>query len=63
MSTPVAASVKHWPDLLRAGISIREGRLSSVTLLRRPGNHSRRNRLYKAYAASRQPTLTYRTVS
>lgn len=39
---------KHWPDLLRAGISIREGRLSSVTLLRRLGNHSRRNRLYKA---------------
>ena len=31
---------KHWPDLLRAGISIREGRLSSVTLLRRLGNHS-----------------------
>ena len=40
--------VKHWPDLLRTGISIREGRLSSVTLLRRLGNHSRRNRLYKA---------------
>ena len=39
---------KHWPDLLRAGISIREGRLSSVTLLRRLGNHSRRNRLYQA---------------
>jgi TnpA family transposase len=39
---------KHWPDLLRAGISIREGRLSSVTLLRRLGNHSGRNRLYKA---------------
>ena len=39
---------KHWPDLLRTGISIREGRLSSVTLLRRLGNHSRRSRLYKA---------------
>lgn len=39
---------KHWPDLLRAGISIREGRISSVTLLRRLGNHSRRNRLYQA---------------
>jgi hypothetical protein len=38
----------HWPDLLRTGISIREGRLSSVTLLRRLGNHSRRNRLYRA---------------
>jgi TnpA family transposase len=40
---------KHWPDLLRTGISIREGRLSSVTLLRRLGNHSRKNRLYKAF--------------
>ncbi len=39
---------KHWPDLLRTGISIREGRLSSVTLLRRLGNHSRRNRIYRA---------------
>ena len=39
---------KHWPDLLRTGISIREGRLSSVTLLRRLGNHSRRNRMYRA---------------
>nr|WP_235264081.1 Tn3 family transposase [Nocardia seriolae] len=40
---------KHWPDLLRTGVSIREGRLSSVTLLRRLGNHSRKNRLYKAF--------------
>jgi len=39
---------KHWVDLLRAGISIREGRISSVTLLRRLGDHSRRNRLYQA---------------
>jgi len=39
---------RHWTDLLRTGISIREGRLSSVTLLRRLGNHSRRNRIYKA---------------
>ncbi len=35
--------------MLRTGISIREGRLSSVTLLRRLGNHSRKNRLYKAF--------------
>jgi TnpA family transposase len=40
---------RHWQDLLRTGISIREGRLSSVTLLRRLGNHSRKNRLYKAF--------------
>jgi len=39
----------HWPDLLRTAISIREGRLSSVTLLRRLGNHSRKNRLYRAF--------------
>jgi TnpA family transposase len=39
---------KHWTDLLRTAISIREGRISSVTLLRRLGNHSRRNRIYKA---------------
>ncbi len=36
----------HFPDLLRTAISIREGRLSSVTLLRRLGNNSRKNRLY-----------------
>lgn len=40
---------KHWTDLLRTGISIREGRLSSVTLLWRLGNHSHKNRLYKAF--------------
>jgi len=38
----------HWPDLLRTMISIREGRVSTVTLLRRLGNHSRKNRLYRA---------------
>ncbi len=31
---------QHWPDLLRTAMSIREGRVSSVTLLRRLGNHS-----------------------
>lgn len=39
----------HWPDLLRTAISIRENKLSSVTLLRRLGNHSRKNRLYRAF--------------
>jgi TnpA family transposase len=39
----------HWPDLLRTAISIRENRMSSVTLLRRLGNHSRKNRLYRAF--------------
>jgi TnpA family transposase len=40
---------RHWSDLLRTAISIREGRVSSVTLLRRLGNHSRKNRLYRAF--------------
>jgi Tn3 transposase DDE domain len=39
----------HWTDLLRTTISIREGRLSSVKLLRRLGNHTRKNRLYRAF--------------
>lgn len=39
----------HWQDLLRTAISIRGGRVSSVTLLRRLGVHSRKNRLYRAF--------------
>jgi len=39
----------HWTDLLRTAISIRENKMSSVTLLRRLGNHSRKNRLYRAF--------------
>jgi TnpA family transposase len=39
----------HWSDLLRTAISIRENRMSSITLLRRLGNHSRKNRLYRAF--------------
>src|SRR6202011_5693794 len=39
----------HWPDLLRTAISISQGRLSSVTLLRRLGNNSHKNRLYRAF--------------
>jgi len=35
----------YWADLLRTAISIRENRMSSVTLLRRLGGHSRKNRL------------------
>ena len=34
---------------MRTAISIRENRMSSVTLLRRLGNHSRKNRLYRAF--------------
>jgi TnpA family transposase len=38
-----------WPDLMRTIISILEGRLSSVTLFRRLGNYSHKNRLYRAF--------------
>jgi len=37
----------HWPDLLRTAISVREGRISSVTLLSRLRHDSRKNRLYQ----------------
>ncbi len=39
----------HFVDLMRVVISIREGRISSPALLRRLGNESRRNRIYKAF--------------
>jgi TnpA family transposase len=39
----------HWPDLMRTAISIREGRISSVTLLRRLGHDSHKNRIYRAF--------------
>ncbi|MFI7538534.1 Tn3 family transposase [Streptosporangium sp. NPDC049376] len=39
----------HRTDLLCTAISIRQNRISSVTLLRRLGNHSRKNRLYRAF--------------
>ena len=38
----------HWPDLMRVALSVRAGRISSVTLLRRLGSESRRNRTYRA---------------
>lgn len=39
----------HWVDLMRTVISIREGRVSSVVLLRRLSNDSKKNRLYRAF--------------
>ena len=39
----------HWPDLMRIAISISNGTLSSVLLLRRLGVESRRNRIYQAF--------------
>lgn len=38
----------HWTDLMRVALSVRAGRISSVTLLRRLGSESRRNRIYRA---------------
>lgn len=39
----------HWPDLLRVVLSIKAGKISSVTLLRKLSNYSRKNRLYQAF--------------
>ncbi|WP_205717956.1 Tn3 family transposase [Actinomadura soli] len=48
----------HWTDLLRTAISIRDNKMSSVTLLRRLGNHSRKNRLYRAFRELGRATRT-----
>jgi TnpA family transposase len=40
---------EHWKDLMRVVISIREGRLSSVTLLRRLRHDSKKNKIYRAF--------------
>src|SRR5882724_3641992 len=39
----------HWQDLLQVVLSIRAGKISSVTLLRKLGHESRKNRLYQAF--------------
>ena len=39
----------HWTDLMQVALSIREGKLSSVLLLRRLGSNSRKNSIYKAF--------------
>ncbi|MEV1178730.1 transposase, partial [Nonomuraea sp. NPDC049784] len=51
---------KMWPDLMRVALSIREGRLNSVTLLRRLGSHSRKNEIYRAF---REVGRSVRTVA
>ena len=38
----------HLPDMLRVALSIREGRFTPSTILRRLGTYSRKNRLYHA---------------
>jgi TnpA family transposase len=39
----------HWQDLFQVVLSIYTGKISSATLLRKLGNYSRKNRLYKAF--------------
>jgi len=39
----------HLPDLLRVVLSIKAGRITASTLLRKLGTYSRRNRLYQAF--------------
>ncbi len=39
----------HWQDLIQVALSIRAGKVSSPTLLRKLGNYSRKNRLYQAF--------------
>lgn len=38
----------HLPDMLRVALSIKSGRISASTILRRLGTYSRKNRLYQA---------------
>jgi len=49
----------HWVDLMRVVVCIRQGRISSSALLRRLGNESRKNRIYKAF---REPGRAIRTI-
>lgn len=39
----------HWADIMRVVLSIRAGKISSAALLRRLGNESRRNRIYRTF--------------
>jgi TnpA family transposase len=39
----------HLPDMLRVVLSIKAGRISASTILRRLGTYSRKNRLYQAF--------------
>ena len=39
----------HLPDMLRVALSIKAGRISAATILRRLGTYSRKNRLYLAF--------------
>lgn len=40
---------KNWPTLMRVALSVKEGTVSSVTLLRRLNNRSHKNEIYKVF--------------
>ncbi|WP_369199100.1 Tn3 family transposase [Streptomyces djakartensis] len=40
---------RHWPDLMQVAPSVKQGTVSSVTLLRRLNNRSRKNPIYQAF--------------
>jgi len=48
----------HWKDLLRVVLSIKAGKVSSSTLLRKLSNYSRKNRLYQAFRELGRVTRT-----
>ncbi|MFK0223980.1 Tn3 family transposase [Streptomyces vinaceus] len=40
---------RHWPDLMQVALSVKQGTVSSVTLLRRLNNRSKKNQIYQAF--------------
>ncbi|MFB6992030.1 Tn3 family transposase [Streptomyces sp. NPDC056304] len=38
-----------WPDFMQVALSVKQGTVSSVTLLRRLNNRSRKNQIYQAF--------------
>ncbi|WP_262391731.1 transposase [Nocardiopsis sp. CNR-923] len=40
---------RHWPDLMQVALSVKQGTVSSVTLLRRLNNRSRKNQIYQPF--------------
>ncbi|MGW3134929.1 Tn3 family transposase [Streptomyces sp. NPDC001139] len=40
---------RHWPHLMQVALSVKQGTVSSVTLLRRLNNRSRKNQIYQAF--------------
>jgi len=49
---------KHWDDMLRVVISVKMGRVSASSILRRLGTFSRKNSLYKAFSELGQVVRT-----